>query len=277
MRAVFALVLILGLGLAGFAAYSAQQYISQTQAELAQARANAQPNIETTEVFVAKRALSYGERLREEDVKAVEWPKRSTPENVFLDEADLFPDGEDALRTVLRAIEPGEPLMTVKLTRPGEDAGMTARLERGMRAFALRVNVTTGVSGFLRPGDRVDVYWTGRRGGEEITKLIDTNVELIAVDQQADTDRNRNAMIARNITVKATPQQVAQFAQAQSTGQLSLALVGVRDDSTAEVIEVDQRRLLGIEEAAPVEQEERCSVRTRRGGEVVDIPVPCTN
>lgn len=277
MRAVFALVLILGLGLAGFAAYSAQQYISQTQAQLAQARANAQPNIETTEVFVAKRALSYGERLKEEDVTAIEWPKRSTPENVFLDKADLFPDGEDALRTVLRAIEPGEPLMTVKLTRPGEDAGMTARLERGMRAFALRVNVTTGVSGFLRPGDRVDVYWTGRRGGDEITKLIDTNVELIAVDQQADTDRNRNAMIARNITVKATPQQVAQFAQAQSTGQLSLALVGVRDDSTAEVIEVDQRRLLGIEEAAPVEQEERCSVRTRRGGEVVDIPVPCTN
>ena len=277
MRAVFALVLILGLGLAGFAAYSAQQYISQTQAELAQARANAQPNIETTEVFVAKRALSYGERLKEEDVEAIEWPKRSTPENVFLDKDDLFPDGEDALRTVLRAIEPGEPLMTVKLTRPGEDAGMTARLERGMRAFALRVNVTTGVSGFLRPGDRVDVYWTGRRGGDEITKLIDTNVELIAVDQQADTDRNRNAMIARNITVKATPQQVAQFAQAQSTGQLSLALVGVRDDSTAEVIEVDQRRLLGIEEAAPVEQEESCSVRTRRGGEVVDIPVPCTN
>lgn len=277
MRAVFALVLILGLGLAGFAAYSAQQYISQTQAQLAQARANAQPNIETTEVFVAKRALSYGERLKEEDVTAIEWPKRSTPENVFLDKADLFADGEDALRTVLRAIEPGEPLMTVKLTRPGEDAGMTARLERGMRAFALRVNVTTGVSGFLRPGDRVDVYWTGRRGGDEITKLIDTNVELIAVDQQADTDRNRNAMIARNITVKATPQQVAQFAQAQSTGQLSLALVGVRDDSTAEVIEVDQRRLLGIEEAAPVEQEERCSVRTRRGGEVVDIPVPCTN
>lgn len=277
MRAVFALVLILGLGLAGFAAYSAQQYISQTQAELAQARANAQPNIETTEVFVAKRALSYGERLTADDVEAIEWPKRSTPENVFLDEADLFPDGEDALRTVLRAIEPGEPLMTVKLTRPGEDAGITSRLARGMRAFAIRVDVTTGVSGFLRPGDRVDVYWTGRRGGEEVTKLIDTNVELIAVDQQSDTDRTSNATIARNVTVQATPQQVAQLAQAQSTGRLSLALVGVRDDSTAEVIEVDQRRLLGIEEAAPVEQEESCSVRTRRGGEVVDIPVPCTN
>ena len=104
---------------------------------------------------------------------------------------------------------------------------------------------------------------------------------LIAVDQSADTDREE-ARIARTVTVAATPQQVAALAQAQSTGQLSLSLVGALDDTTAEVIEVDQNRLLGIQavEEAPapvVEEEERCVIRTRRGSEVVMTQIPCTN
>jgi len=70
------------------------------------------------------------------------------------------------------------------------------------------------------------------------------------------------------------------LAQAQSTGKLSLSLVGVNDDTVAEAIEVDQRSLLGIkaqETIAEVAQEKVCTIRTRRGAEVVEIPIPCTN
>ena len=58
-------------------------------------------------------------------------------------------------------MEINEPILKIKVTEPGQDAGVSSRLERGMRAFAISVNVTSGVSGLLRPGDRVDVYWTG--------------------------------------------------------------------------------------------------------------------
>lgn len=290
MRAVFGLVLIVGLGLAGFAAYMVQNYIAGYQAELAKARSTATKVVEvpTVNVYVATRQLKYGEALGEKDVRQIKWPKEALPEGFFTETDKLFPNPNDPSlrRVVLRQIEVNEPILALKVTKPGQDAGLTSRLERGQRAFAIKVDVTSGVSGFLRPGDRVDVYWTGtaemgEAGRRGFTKLIESSVPLIAVDQTTNDDETE-ATIARTVTVAATPAQVAALAQAQSTGRLSLSLVGARDDTVAGQIEVDQRDLLGIVEAPqPVQQvqatPEVCTIRTRRGAEVVEIAIPCTN
>ena len=115
-------------------------------------------------------------------MRAVGWPSNALPEGVFLDAAALFPAGEEP-RVVLRAMEAGEAILAVKVTEPGEDAGVSSRLSAGMRAFAVRVDVASGVSGFLRPGDRVDVYSTGRAGDSDVTKLIQTGIRIVAIDQ----------------------------------------------------------------------------------------------
>ncbi|MEC7965714.1 MAG: Flp pilus assembly protein CpaB [Pseudomonadota bacterium] len=290
MRAVFGLVLVVGLGLAGFAVYMVQNYIAGYQAQLAQAR-NAQPQVvemPTVNVYVAKRQLKYGEPLTDEDVYQIKWPKEALPEGFFTETEKLFPNPSDPnlRRVVLRQMEVNEPVLALKVTKPGQDAGLTSRLERGQRAFAIKVDVASGVSGFLRPGDRVDVYWTGttaldNNARREFTKLIESSVALIAVDQTTNDD-DATASIARTVTVAATPAQVAALAQAQSTGRLSLSLVGARDDTIAEQIEIDQRGLLGIVETpreiqqAEVEPQV-CTIRTRRGAEVVEIPIPCSN
>lgn len=286
MRVVFGLVLIVGLALAGAAVYMFKEYQDNMQRALLQEQAKKAPAIATTPVFIATRALAYGEVLTPEDVQQVDWPRTALPEGIFSEEATLFPDDNDAPRYVRRAMEKGEAILEVKVTEPGTEAGLTSRLTRGMRAFAISVDVATGVSGFLRPGDRVDVYWTGRVDGMrgDFTKLIESGVELIAIDQSANSDLSETT-IAQTVTVAINPQQVATLAQAQSTGRLSLSLVGLYDDTVAEAIEVDQRSLLGIplaEETAPVQQapapEDRvCTIRNRRGSEVVEIPIPCTD
>ena len=281
MRLVFGLVLIVGIALAGGAVMMAKNYIEAYQTALAKERAARPPAVETVEVVVANAALRYGEILKPDAVRTVKWPKDALPEGVFTDTATLFPDTERP-RYVLRAMEPGEAIMAVKVTEPGEEAGLTSRLEEGMRAFAIKVDVTSGVSGFLRPGDRVDVYWTGRvgdSGSGEVTKLIESAVQLIAVDQSAGGDLD-GTVIARTVTVAVAPQQVAKLAQAQSTGNLTLALVGVNDTAVTDRIEVDQRSLLGLAEAEiTIEPEVQrvCTIRTRRGADVVEIPIPCTN
>ena len=64
------------------------------------------------------------------------------------------------------------------------------------------------------------------------------------------------------------------------TGRLSLALVGVLDNTVASAVEVDQRKLLGLKEIAPepVQAEERkCYTNIRRGAETVQTEIPCTN
>lgn len=288
MRLVFGLVLMLGLGLAGFAVYMAKSYIDRYQAQLALERQQRAPNIETVDVYVVTRPLTYGAPLDKTAVRLTAFPKQSLPEGVFTKPEELFPKGENILRTVLRRMEANEPVLAVKVTEPGEEAGITSQLERGMRAFAIKVDVTSGVSGFLRPGDTVDIYWTGSVGSSNqrtaenstgaVTKLIETGVKLIAVDQVTDSDMTE-AAIARTVTVSLRPQQVAALAQAQSSGRLSLSLVGALDDTVAEAVEVDQNRLLGITTAEVEERVEResCSIRTRRGAEVIVTPIPCTN
>ena len=288
MRAVFGLVLLVGLSLAGFAVYMVKGYFDQQQLALAMERQAAAQIVPTIQLYALKQPVAYGDRITPDMVTLIPYVATFLPEGVFRTEEELFPEGPEVLRTALRPMETNEPLIAVKVTQPGEDAGITTRLGPGMRAFAINVDVSSGVSGFLRPGDRVDVYWTGRvdqaMGGQggEVTKLIETSVPIIAMDQSADGSIS-TAVVARTITVEATPQQVASLTQAQSTGSLTLSLVGSSDEVTAQAIEVNQQTLLGLAapeapviQAAPAAPRV-CTIKTRRGADVVEIPIPCTN
>jgi len=160
-----------------------------------------------------------------------------------LTKEDLFPEGEDVVRSVLLPIGPNEALTMTKVTNPGETAGIAQRLRPGLRAFTIKVDVSTGVSGFLRPGHSVDIYWTGVVGGasrvrgNDATHLIGTAVEIIGVDQSADTNRSTNEMII------------------------------------LPVAEVEEQIVV----AGPAPIEEACFINTRRGTETIQVPVQCTN
>jgi pilus assembly protein CpaB len=284
MRSVFGLVLVAGLGLAGTAVWLVRGHLEDQSRALAQTRAVAAAATPTVEVLAVTRQLVFGEPLTPADVAPIQYAEPHLPEGVFRTMEELFPEGPDEARIVLRQMEPNEPVLAVKVTAPGEDAGITSRLAHGMRAFAISVDVASGVSGFLRPGDRVDVYWTGSvveptGGSREVTRLIEQGLRLVAIDQTSQTDAVA-MIVPRTVTVEATPRQVAKLAQAQATGSLALALVGQADQTVAEGIEIDQAALLGIEalpapavEVAP--PPEVCVRRERRGTEVIEIPTPC--
>lgn len=278
MRAVQIGILGVGLALAGFGVYMAQQYVGQTQAALAaaQSRQAGQPSIETVQVMVAARPLRYGEPIGIDAVRPIAWPANAVPAGAFTTLDAVVPD-PNRPRVALRAMEPMEPILSVKVSQPGEPAGIAAILTPGLRAFTIRVDQNSGISGTLRPSNTVDIYWTGRGAeGGEVTRLLSSGVRIIALDENADEDRNFSG-VPRSVTIEAAPETVASLAQGQSTGRLSLSLVGLDDTTSLSQIQVDGRSLLGME-AAPVQQEaERCTVRTRRGAEVVQIEIPCTN
>ena len=279
MRMVFGLVLVVGLALAGFAVYMAQGFISQTQNQLAAEQAIRAKTGPLVEVFVVNKPLNYGDVLTKEDVQLIYWPENALPETIFRDGEVLFPNDGKEPRYVLRQMDMFEPLLATKVTEPGQPAGLTGQLDKGMRAFAIKVDVDSGVSGFLQPGDTIDVYWTGQSPGVEgdLTRLIETAIKIVAVDQV--TNGERAAAVARTVTVEVSPEQVARLAQAQATGRLALALVGVGDDTVTARVEVDSAGLLGIEAQQIViaEQEKVCTIRTRKAGEAVEITIPCTN
>lgn len=167
------------------------------------------------------------------------------------------------------------------MSEPGQDVGLTARLTKGMRAFAIKVDVASGVSGFLQPGDVVDVYWTGGTADQqgELTRLIESSIKIVAVDQSASAENTTSTLIARTVTVEASPEEVARLAQAQATGRLALSLVGADDVAEAGFVEVDSNSLLGIQEQVEVvaAEEKVCSIKTRKGGADIMETIPCTN
>ncbi len=284
MRSLFGLVLLLGMGLAGFAVYMVQGFVSDQQTALAQERAKAAEIVPTTKIYAPTRTVLYGEPLTKDDVALIDYAIKYIPEGAFATFEELFPEGEGTPRVVLRQMEKDEPVLAIKVTEPGQDAGITSRLDRGMRAFTIKVDVASGVSGFLRPTDTVDVYWSGSvrgEGNQSFTRLIKSNVEIIAIDQSANGERNE-ASIARTVTVQVSPQDVAVLAQAQSTGALSLSLVGDNDDTVTGEILVDQRSLLGlaapvVEQVVEAPQRQVCTIITNKGGERIEVPIPCTN
>jgi len=278
MRAMFGLVLVAGVGLAGAAVYMAKGYISKTETALQKELAIKAQTGGLVEVYVVKKAVDYGDPLTKDDVQKSYLPKNTLPEATFGDIALLFPEDNSEPRYVLRPMEKFEPILAIKVTEPGEQAGLTGALEKGMRAFAIKVEAAD----FLQPGDRVDIYWTGATESStgEITRLIESTMKIIAVDRNGKSQSSDGSIQNRTMTVAATPEQVARLAQAQATGRLVMSLVGVGDDTETGKIEVDTGSMLGITEAAApvaVEAEKVCTIRTRKGADVVEIPIPCTN
>jgi pilus assembly protein CpaB len=282
MRTVFSLVLVVGLALAGFAVYMTQKYFSQSQAELnfeRDLRAKTGPLVQ---VFVVNKVKKYGEVLTKDDVQLIYWQQSALPEHAFQKAEVLFPPTEKDPRYISRQIEKFEPILAENVTEPGKPAGLTSMLEKGETAFAVKVDVASGVAGFVQVGDRVDVYWTGALSGsaDEMTRLIENGVRVVGVDQQSDNSGAAAASVARTVTLAAAREDVARLTQAQATGRLTLALVGTSDTSVAGKIEVNSNQLLGItpEQAAVVPDAPKvCTIRTRKGADVVETPIPCTN
>ncbi len=277
MRLIFLLVLVIGIGTAGYAAFLIQGQFGTKDAEIGrlnnELRKIREQVVETTPVVVLANRVAFAHKLVAEDLSIVAWPSTALPENTFTSIEEVIGGITDGSRYVKRVLEVGEPLMAVKVTEFGEDVGIITLLEPGTRAVTIRVDVTSGVSGFLRPGAEVDIYWTGQSGNKNITRLVLERVKIIAIDQQSSQD-GINPTIARTVTMQVSPDIVANLVQLQNSGKLSLSLRGVEDTTTSGPFEVDTNTIIGIENNVVVAPD-KCFRRERRGVEVINIEVPC--
>jgi pilus assembly protein CpaB len=284
MRAIFALVLLVGMGLAGVAVYMIQGYMADLEGALQREQAFNAKAGKLVEVYVFAKSKKYGDALEEEDVALIYWPEKSLPENIFRDKAVLFPENADGPRYIMRSTEAFEPVLVSRVTEPGQLASLTSKLAKGMRAFEIRVGSDSGVSNFVKPDDYIDVLWTGSAPGSDgtFTQLIESAVLVLAVDSAINEGQADSGRGARTVTIAATPEQVARLTQASATGNLTLSLASGATEVVDSKIEVNTRDVLGIVEEvqAPevvVEEKEKCYAKQRSGGVLVDtgVEIPC--
>ncbi len=277
MRAVFGLVLLIGMGLAGFAVYTVKGHFDQQERRLIQERQRAAEIVKTIDIYSPTRALTYGDLLTAEDVQLIKYAEDYLPEGVFKTEEELFPEGLDTPRVVTLPMQVNEPITATKVTEPGAPRGITALLEPGMRAYPLPASVTQAFVEELRPTDRIDIYWSGRLGDKQTTSIILTGIEIISVD----ADANRRGT---GVVLQVTPEEFAALAAAQNAGSLSLTPVGTGDDTVVSDIQTNIADVLGIEEIIVEEEPEevvvedkRCFVTRRVGTERTQEEIPCTD
>ena len=279
MRLIFLLVLVIGIGTAGYAAFLIQGQFSAKDSEINrlsnELRKVREQVVETTPVVITAAQITFAHKLTAEDLSIIQWPTRHLPENGYSTIEEVIGAEGAGPRYVKRTLEAGEPLMAVKITNFGEDIGINTLLEPGTRAFAIRVDVASGVSGFIQPGDEVDIYWTGTSGEQTITRLVLEKGKIIAIDQQSDQDSTRPTVV-RTVTLQVSPSIVANLVQLQSSGQLTLSLRGVEDTTILGPFDVNTRTVIGNEIIA-VEEVKKCYERVRRGVELVTTEIPCVD
>lgn len=233
------IVLLVGaLLIAGITAVMAKNMFSGAAAPQAQAG----PVVPAgPEVLVATRTLPVGTIVDAEAFRYQPWPQGLVQDAYFIRGEQGGAEPQSLIGTVVRnEISAGQPLTQGAIVRPGERGFLAAALGPGMRAVTVPVSATSGVAGFVFPGDRVDLVLTQEvEGGGDgaplrASETIIRNIRVLAVDQRLnarDEAGNQVAQTVATVTFEATPKIAEKIAVAQTIGQLSLSLRSLADNN----------------------------------------------
>jgi pilus assembly protein CpaB len=169
--------------------------------------------------------LGFGAEVTPDKVKFVNYPATSLPPGVYRSLPELLPEGKR--RVALRPIQVNQPLLASDLSGEGQNASIAALLPDGMRAATVRINDVSGVAGFVKPNDTVDVLITrqaiGGQGGQQVTDVLLQNVRVIAMGSDA-VGADGKPSPTNSTTLEVTPVDAQKLVLGQQLGQLSLAL-----------------------------------------------------
>ena len=143
------------------------------------------PKVELVKVVTANRDIDPQTIIREDMLQTSELPK------------SLIPDGavtDTKMAVNLPAaipIQKGDVLTTKKFYSDVRMAGFPGKIPDDCRAVSVAISDITGISGFAKPGDHVDVIVIlGKRGGKQMKgELLLQNVLLLGINKNAKVDR----------------------------------------------------------------------------------------
>ena len=194
-------------------------------------------------ILVARKALPVGTIVDQESLAFQPWPKELV-QNAYYQEGTPESDVTKLIGTVVRnPITAGQPVTRGSLVGPNDRGFLAEAHGPGMRAVTVPVSTTTGVAGFVFPGDRVDLVLTQEvaGGGEgpalKVSETIVRNLRVLATDQRIDSKDAEGKIVVKAfsmVTVESTPRLAEKIAVAQSLGTLSLSLRSIADN-TAEL------------------------------------------
>ena len=235
-------LLFVSLLLAAGAGWAAYQYLGHVP--LGQSHA-----VETLPVVVAASDLTFGTKLEDTHIKLVQFPKDAVPRGAYSVVDSVLGQTSKVF------LVSGEPVLASKLSSVG--GGLSVMVRPSMRAISLEINQVTGVSGFVLPGDRVDVLVTvdnAAGANVAVTKTILQNAEVLASGTTTD-EKGKRTITTQAVTILVDPEGAESVALGQAQGDLHLVLRNPVDHELVDVRPTDTRSVLGIRPEKTTERE----------------------
>lgn len=248
------------LTLASGAAYGLYSLVEDYEAQLAEAKQREQ----NVPVVIAARPLFQGGDISEEDVTIFEVPPHYVPSTTFSRLEDVY--GRVPKERILKF----EFIREERLANTDEGTGLNAIIPRGMRALPVNITDGSAVSGFIEPGNYVDILVSvdveGSRGDRQREKLTTTllqAVQVLAIDNRVGGNERVSTIGKQqpSVTLALTPEDAVKMTHSVRDAKVTLTL---RND-----IDVTQVETNGATAASLIgEAETRKKVRrgTSSGG-----------
>ncbi len=238
------LVIMLALVVAGVTAVYARSWIAEQQRPVTIVQASQPADVDVSEVLVVQNAIPAGQFIKPQDIRWQSWPDDDIPETYIVKgEGD-----KDAVvgAVVRRGLFAGQPITDETVVKPGDRGFLAAVLSPGMRAVSVPINATSGNSGLIFPGDRVDLILTQTLDGGDSTRRVsetvlpDIRIIAMGVETGDDPKKGQHHEKARTATLEVTPRQAESVALVTELGKLSLSLRSLaRDGETVAATAAD--------------------------------------
>ena len=228
MRARTLILFLVALLLAGGTAILVRSWLAQQRTTEVTAAPMPPPALPQKSVLVARGQITRGQILKPENLAWRPWPESGIdPANI---QAGTKPLESFAGWVARERIGAGDPITETKIVQPGSRGFLAAALQPGMQAISVVVTPASDVSGFILPGDHVDVVITHTLPGtgdnpgmqHRAAETVLRDVRVLGVDQKLDS--KGEAVVAHTATLEVTPKQSEIIAVASEIGKLSLSL-----------------------------------------------------
>ncbi|MBI2174163.1 MAG: Flp pilus assembly protein CpaB [Candidatus Omnitrophica bacterium] len=187
------------------------------------------------EVWVAKQDIAEGKTIAADDLALKPIPQDFVQPFATPNNGDLIG------RIAVAPIAQGEQLLRNKVREPGRGPApetLSKMTPKGMRAVTIGVDALSGVGGFVRPGDTVDLVWTVNvptkdKQGEPVTLTLFQDVPVLAVSgqmvgqepkSQPGKDTPQPVATQNTVTLALDPNQIALLLFARQQGMVQLSL-----------------------------------------------------
>jgi len=178
----------------------------------------------------------------------------------------------------------GEQISERRLVYESKAVGFTGTIPRDKRAVTVAVNEVTGVAGFVKAGDYIDVVVTFDTAvaGDNVSQMVMQNILVLASNRDTEVGASSTALKesgkevnkAGTVTVAVTTDEAARLTLAEEKGKIRLALRPYLPVNTIAITEVVTPRDLVGAHGVPVRNEQPADIQRPEVTEVKSLPNP---